>query len=74
MGCNIVVTGKGDTQEYFEDMAYYCDPSSIDSIRSAVIAASSGSFNKELRDKILREYIWPVTAKKTLEAYKLALQ
>lgn len=74
MGCNIVITDKGDTREYFEDMAFYCDPGSPDSIRSAVMLASSSPFNEALREKILREYIWPVTAAKTLEAYKLALQ
>jgi len=74
MGCNIVITDKGDTREYFENMAFYCDPGSPDSIRSAVMLASSSPFNEALREKILREYIWPVTAAKTLEAYKLALQ
>jgi glycosyltransferase involved in cell wall biosynthesis len=74
MGCNIVITDKGDTREYFEDMAFYCDPGSQESIRSAVIKAASNSFNESLRAKILREYIWPVTAAKTLDAYKLVLQ
>jgi glycosyltransferase involved in cell wall biosynthesis len=74
MGCNIVITDKGDTREYFEDMAYYCDPSSPESIKSAVMLAASSPFNEVLREKILREYIWPVTAAKTLEAYKLSLQ
>jgi glycosyltransferase involved in cell wall biosynthesis len=74
MGCNIVITDKGDTREYFEDMAYYCDPSSPESIKSVVMLAASNPFNEALREKILREYIWPVTAAKTLEAYKLALQ
>jgi glycosyltransferase involved in cell wall biosynthesis len=74
MGCNIVITDKGDTREYFEGMAYYCDPSSPESIKSAVMLAASNPFNEALREKILREYIWPVTAAKTLEAYKLALQ
>jgi glycosyltransferase involved in cell wall biosynthesis len=74
MRCNIVITDKGDTREYFEDMAYYCDPRLPDSIKAAVIQAASSPFNEQLREKILREYIWPVTAAKTLQAYKLALQ
>jgi glycosyltransferase involved in cell wall biosynthesis len=74
MGCNIVITDKGDTREYFEDMAYYCDPSSPESIKSAVMLAASNPFNEALREKVLREYIWPVTAAKTLEAYKVVLQ
>jgi glycosyltransferase involved in cell wall biosynthesis len=74
MGCNVVITDKGDTTEYFEDMAYYCDPSSTESIKSAVMLAASNPFNEALREKILREYIWPITATKTLEAYKVVLQ
>lgn len=74
MGCNVVITDKGDTREYFEDMAYYCDPGSPESIKTAVTLAASNPFNESLRNKILREYIWPVTASKTWEAYKIALQ
>lgn len=74
MGCNIVVTDKGDTKEYFGDMAYYCNPGIPESIRGAVELASSKPFNEILRQKIVTEYIWPVTAAKTLEAYKRALQ
>jgi glycosyltransferase involved in cell wall biosynthesis len=73
MGCNIVITDKGDTREYFEDMAYYCDPASPESIRTAVEAAANSPFNEKLREKILREYTWDITAKKTLEAYRQVL-
>jgi glycosyltransferase involved in cell wall biosynthesis len=73
MGCNIVVTDKGDTREYFEDMAYYCDPASPLSIRKAVDEAANKSFNEALRTKILSEYIWPLTARKTFDAYKEVL-
>lgn len=73
MGCNIVITDKGDTREYFEDMAYYCEPASPQSIRKAVEAAANNSFNEKLREKILREYTWDITAKTTLEAYQQVL-
>ena len=36
MGCNIVITDKGDTREYFENFAYYCDPTSAQSIFDAM--------------------------------------
>jgi glycosyltransferase involved in cell wall biosynthesis len=36
MDCNVVVTKKGDTVEYFSDMAYYCEPDDINSIRNAI--------------------------------------
>ena len=73
MGCNIVITDKGDTREYFEDMAYYCDPANPESIRIAVEAAANNSFNEKLREKILKEYTWNITAEKTLEAYQQVL-
>jgi hypothetical protein len=36
MGANIVVTDKGDTRDYFGDLAYYCSPDSVASIRAWV--------------------------------------
>ncbi len=73
MGCNIVITDKGDTREYFEDMAYYCNPKSPASIRQAVNHAAENDFNESLRNKIINQYTWSVTAAKTLEAYRIAL-
>ncbi len=40
MGCNIVITRKGDAYEYFENDAYYCDPESTDSIFQAIDQAA----------------------------------
>jgi glycosyltransferase involved in cell wall biosynthesis len=72
MGCNVVITDKGDTREYFEEYGYYCNPSSPESIYEAVNKAASSPFEKLLRDKIILQYSWPVTAQKTLEAYQEA--
>jgi len=36
MGCNIVVTKKGDTYDYFEDYDFYCEPDDVDSIKRAI--------------------------------------
>jgi glycosyltransferase involved in cell wall biosynthesis len=41
MGCRIVVTDKGDTREYFGNDAFYCDPSSPQSIYESIVKASS---------------------------------
>jgi glycosyltransferase involved in cell wall biosynthesis len=73
MGCNIVVTKKGDTQEYFEDYAYYCDPDDVSSIKKAIDLAYENPVNPQLKNKILSQYIWEKTAQKTIEAYQLAL-
>ena len=55
MGCNIVITDKGDTKENFEDRAFYCDPGSPDSIREAVDKAADAPFNSGLQQKIIIE-------------------
>jgi glycosyltransferase involved in cell wall biosynthesis len=69
-GCNIVVSDRGDTKDYFEEKAYYCDPSSPKSILDAVRNATSRSFDDSLRKKISDQYTWPIAAYKTQQAYK----
>lgn len=70
MGCNIVITRKGDTEEYFEDYAFYCEPDSPESIFKAIQKASSEKYNEVLRNKIFTEYIWTEAANKTFQAYE----
>jgi glycosyltransferase involved in cell wall biosynthesis len=72
MGCNIVITDKGDTREYFEDEAFYCDPADPQSILSAVEKASTAPVNESLRQKILKHYTWKQAALQTLKAYHIA--
>lgn len=74
MGCEIVVTRKGDTVEYFEDHAFYCEPDSIPSIFDAIVKASAHKFDPSLRRKIFREYTWIQAAEKTKEAYLEIIQ
>ena len=69
LGCNIVITNKGDTKEYFGDQAWYCDPSSPDSIRRAVDEAAASGSNGALQKKIVSEYTWAQAAMKTRSAY-----
>jgi glycosyltransferase involved in cell wall biosynthesis len=73
MGCNVVITDKGDTREYFGSDAFYCDPGSIESIRAALVKAYEAPVAPVLRERILRQYTWERTAEKTLEGYSLAL-
>lgn len=69
MGCNIVITRKGDAYEYFENDAYYCDPESPDSIFQAVDQAATNSIPSRLSSKVLNQFTWEIAAKKTMEAY-----
>ena len=73
MGCNIVITDKGDTVEYFGNLAYYCNPDDPDSIRNAVKKAYTEPFKEDLRQLILHRYTWEKAAEITLEGYQQAL-
>lgn len=70
MDCNIVITNKGDTVEYFADDAIYCDPSSPKDIYDAVKKASIINNNGMLRNKILTHYTWSQATFRTIEAYE----
>jgi len=72
MGCNLVITDKGDTQEYFEHYAWYCDPDKPESVFNAVKKASEAPVNNALREKILAKYTWKHSAIQTLKAYQSA--
>ena len=74
MGCNIVITRKGDAFEYFGDYAYYCDPESPDSIFQAIDKAASDAVPAGLSDLVREQYTWEAAAKKTLAAYTEILQ
>lgn len=73
LGCNVVITDKGDTREYFGDYAFYCDPDRPESIRAAIQAALAQPVNPKLRDHIRTHFRWSIAAEKTLEAYREAL-
>jgi len=71
MGCNIVVTRKGDTYDYFEDYAFYCEPDDVNSIKNAINKAFNSPVNPELKKKVLEKYIWEKTAEETIRAYHM---
>ena len=73
MGCNLVITEKGDTRDYFGDDAFYCEPDSIDSIRDAIVRAYHAPVDLALSQRIREDYNWQKTAEKTLEGYQHAL-
>lgn len=73
MKSNIVVTKKGDTEDYFKDFAYYCEPDDVNSIRNAVKKAFEAPFEEKFLDLIKEEYTWEKTALATIEGYEKAL-
>lgn len=70
MGCNIVITDKGDAKEYFGNHAFYCNPGKPESIFEAVKKASESPFDENLYHMILKRYTWQQAATETLKAYK----
>lgn len=78
-GCSVVVSTAGHELDYFRDLASYCDPGDIDSIRSQVLRAfeeqpRDGPRREELKALILRDYNWGVAATLTLRAYERTLE
>ncbi|MDO5381692.1 MAG: glycosyltransferase [Eubacteriales bacterium] len=71
MGCNLAISSKGSTKEYFEDYAEYCLPDDLESIKRSVINAYNKEQNDNLKNRILEKYTWEIAAQKTLEAYKI---
>lgn len=70
MKTNIVVTKKGDTEDYFKDFAFYCEPDDLSTIKNAVQQAYETPFTEGLRTRILNNYTWEDTARQTLDGYK----
>jgi glycosyltransferase involved in cell wall biosynthesis len=70
MGCNIVITDKGDTKEYFGNHAIYCLPSSPESIYASVEKASLLPRDKILQSKIATHYTWQQASLCTAQGYK----
>lgn len=73
MGCNVVVTDRGDVRDYFGDHAWYCDPDEVASIREAVLEAHAAPYEPGFRQHILHRYTWQRAGEETLKAYRDAL-
>jgi len=74
MGCNIVITDKGDTRSYFGDYAFYCNPVSPESIYQAIEKASLVPYDEGLYHTIANNYTWQKAASQTLKAYQTVLK
>ncbi len=72
MRCNVVISDKGTTKDYFGNYAYYCDVMDAKSIRKQIDLAYNTPFDEKLRAKILKEYTWDMAATATAKAYEIA--
>lgn len=73
MGCDLAISTRGSTTEYFKDYAFYCEPDDIESIRHAVGRAYEHCNDGTLQEQVLTNYTWENAAKQTLLGYKMAL-
>lgn len=73
-GCNILSTNRGSAEEYFGEMAFYCTPNSIESIKEGVIKAMNNLNEPNIISEfILDNYTWDKTAIQTKNAYERVL-
>lgn len=72
-GAKIVITPYGGTREYFEDMAEYVNPYSIEDIRRGILSALEAPRTDRLKEHVLKNFTWDKIAKKTLAVYKHVL-
>jgi glycosyltransferase involved in cell wall biosynthesis len=71
-GCNIVSTKIGSAKEYFGNLAQYCEPQSVDSIKEAIFNAFNTKNSSKLKERI-KKYSWENVAIQTLEGYKMVI-
>jgi glycosyltransferase involved in cell wall biosynthesis len=74
MGCNLVITDRGDTREYFGNHAIYCSPDSPESIYASVLKASLTPSDENLQRKISTEYTWQLASYHTAAGYKTIMK
>lgn len=67
-GCSIVVSSLGDTKDYFKDLAHYCHPDDISSIRDAIDNAYKEN-PLDLSKYVTANYTWKLAAEQTLNCY-----
>jgi len=73
-GCNIVTSRRGDQEEYFRHIAWFCEPGEPKSIRSAISEAYAAERNARHPQEFIEEnYTWASAAKATLDGYNKAL-
>lgn len=69
-GAKVVITKYGGTEEYFEQMAEYVEPRSVESIRRGILRALQAEKTDLLKEHIAHEFLWPRVAEKTVTVYK----
>ena len=69
-GANLVVAECPPVREYLGDFADYCRSDCAGSILGAISKALSKPKTTHLKELIIKNYTWQITAQRTLDAYK----
>ncbi len=72
-GAKIVITPFGGTQDYFKDEAIYVNPYSVKDIADGIKMALEKKKDKELANRIVKEFIWKRTGEITKRVYDRVL-
>ena len=72
-GCRVVTTSIGSAKDYFGEMAWYCEPDDLSSIRKAVECALQSPASPGLRQRVMEEFNWQRAGEATLAAYQKTL-
>lgn len=73
-GAKIVITPRGGTKEYFQQMAEYPDPLSVESIKMHIEKSLNKPKNDDLKNYISTNFIWEVIGKQTKKMYEEVLK
>lgn len=77
-GCSLVLSNRSSEQEYFGDLAMYCDPANPISLREIIIKVwnqKKAQDSKDILQKYTQEnYSWEKYINKTINVYKQVIQ
>lgn len=69
-GARSVVTSRGGTREYSDDLAWYCHPSDPRSVRRAVEQALQAEATPDLLSRVRRGFTWEHSTRSLLRIYE----
>lgn len=72
-GARVVITQHGGTTDYFDSLARYVDPTSVEDITKAIQQTLEEQPSTALRNHIGQEFLWERVAEKTATAYRKLL-
>jgi glycosyltransferase involved in cell wall biosynthesis len=73
-GCQVVTTSIGSARDYLGDLAWYCYPGDLQSIRESVECALKAPRSPKLRERVLAHFTWHRAAEATVRSYRKALE